>query len=380
MKRFIYNLPAVAFMLLCSCTEAETSFGVEPPVTGGNTEEGVPLSVKSLGLSVEVETRSIVTGAPPVAMPGNPNPLQTVGLFVTQDKNGVMYTYDGNYRQVFKYNAAAVPAAAWEPDLDFYPILYLFSEKGTVYAFSPSDKSVSLTTVNGAKAPYMGGIAVKDKQSFIFSDGGTGAPGNVATDVQWELDGQEDYLYGRGTTIVDRWNPQVSLTMHHALAKVSFRIIEANSGGALSDTYVASVVLKGTGAFKKSTGAKLNLETGELSGTLTPVDQLTFVSSGDLRKVATNVADKAQAPIQAFGLAIPVTATGVTLEFTDDSKRVFTMKPNADGSPSTFDIQWERGKNYIYNIEIQPQGIVITDLQVEDWIAGNGAGEDIPVE
>ena len=141
-----------------------------------------------------------------------------------------------------------------------------------------------------------------------------------------------------------------------------------------------SLVLKGTGAFKKASSAKLNLETGELSGSLTSVDQLSFIPVGEPRKVATNVTDRSKAPIQAFGLAIPVTATGVTLEFMDDAKRVFTMKPQDDGSPTTFNINWEKGKNYIYNIEIQPQGIVITDLQVADWTAGNGNGEDIPVE
>lgn len=375
MKQFLYNLSLIALILLCSCTEAETSLGTGHEGEGDNTEEGVPLSVKNLGLSVEVESRSIVTGVPPVATPGNPNPLQTVGLFVTQDKNGITYPYDGNYRQVFKYNVSA-----WEPDLDFYPMLYLFSEKGTVYAYSPSEKSVSLASENGTKVPVMSSVSVKDKQSFIFSDGGTGAPGDVATDVQWELDGQEDYLYGKGTAIVDRWHPQVSLTLSHALAKVSFRIIESNSGSALSESYVMSLVLKGTGAFKKASSAKLNLETGELSGSLTAVDQLSFIPVGEPRKVATNVADRSKAPIQAFGLAIPVTATGVTLEFTDDAKRVFTMKPQNDGSPTTFNINWEKGKNYIYNIEIQPQGIVITDLQVTDWIAGNGNGEDIPVE
>ena len=58
------------------------------------------------------------------------------------------------------------------------------------------------------------------RAEVLLSDGS--ATVNAATDVQWETD-QEDYLYCTAADQVDRWHPEVSLTMNHALAKVSFR-------------------------------------------------------------------------------------------------------------------------------------------------------------
>lgn len=53
-------LSIAVFLWLCAaCTQAD----IVLPVTG-QTEEDVPLSVKSLDLSVEVESRSVVTGGP----------------------------------------------------------------------------------------------------------------------------------------------------------------------------------------------------------------------------------------------------------------------------------------------------------------------------
>lgn len=376
MKQYLYTLPVAVFLSLCAaCTQAD----IVVPVAGGDGEgggsavNGVPLSVKNLGLSVEVESRSIVTGGP-ADVASNPNPLTTVGLCVTkQSSSGVVSIYDnGNKTQVFTYNALANPAA-WQL-AEGEETLLLYSEKGTVYAFSPVEKSVTLTGT--PKAPVMSSVKVLDKQKFYFNDGGN--PVDASTDVQWETD-QDDYLYGIAKDqLVDRWHPEVSLTMNHALAKVSFRVLEAEGGTAFAGHQVKQVVLKSAGGFKKSTSAKLNIATGELSGTLTAVDQLSFIAGGDLRAIgAAN--DATKVPVQAFGLVIPVTGASVTLELTLDDGRIFLMAP-AEGSadPGTFTADWLMGNNYIYNIRMSPKGIEIADIQVAGW--GEGGSTDIPVE
>lgn len=373
MKQNLYTFPLAVFLSLCTaCTQAD----IVLPVAGGDggdggKDKGVPLSVKNLGLSVEIETRSLVTGGP-VRSDINPNPLTQVGLCVTkQSSSGSVSVYaSGNNTQMFTYNSAT---PAWEL-AEGEEALYLYSEKGTVYAYSPADKSVSLTGT--PKVPVMSSVKVSEKQNFVFNDG-SGVV-NAATDVLWNTD-QDDYLYCTASDQVDRWHPEVSLTMRHALTKVSFRILEADGGTAFDGFHVAKVVLKSSDGFKKSTSAKLNLSTGELSGTLTPVSQLTFTADGDMRAVGTGVNEPAQVPVQAFGLVIPVTGVSVTLELTLDDGRVFTMSPSeGSADPGTFTADWVKGNNYIYNIRMLPQGIVIANMEVAGW--NDGGSTDIPVE
>lgn len=377
MKQFIYIFSTAFSLLLCvACTQAD----IVVPAAGGkdDVEEGVPLSVKNLGLSVEVESRSIVTGGPGGGA-ANPNPLTTVGLCVTNAKGA--YYDNGNRTQQFAYNAQAAPAAAWEQAADEEKLL-LYTEKGMVYGFFPAGNSVSITGT--PKQPVMSRVGVLDKQMFIFNDGDI--PVDAKADIQWET-GQDDYLYGKAGTEVDRWHPEVSLSMNHALAKVSFRVLEAEGGSAFADRLVKKVVLKSSGGFKKSTSAKLNLATGELSGSMTAVDELWFTADtranvdgdGNMRAVGSDETDPQNVAVQAFGLVIPVTGIDVTLELTLDDDRVFTMSPSGDeGLAGTFTAEWEKGSNYIYNIKISPQGIVITDMEVAGW--NDGGSHNIPVE
>lgn len=361
MKQSIYTFPTAFCLLLCTaCTQADTV------VPDPGVEEGVPLGVKNLGLSVEVESRSIATGGSGVGSAINPNPLTGVGVCVTNAK-GVYYD-NGNRTQQFAYNAQA---GAWEQAADGETLL-LFSEKGTVYGFSPVEKSISVT--GSPKQPVMGSVKVLDKQTFIFNDGGN--PVDAAADIQWETS-QDDYLYGTATAdqpTVDRWHPEVSLQMWHALAKVSFRVLETEGGMAFAGNGVKKVVLKSGGGFNKSTSAKLNLATGELGGSMTAVGELWFTAGGDQRSVGTNYTDVKEVAIQAFGLVIPVTGVSVTLELTLDDDRVFTMSPVA----GTFTADWVKGSNYIYNIKISPQGIAITNVEVAGW--NEGGSTDVPVE
>lgn len=168
----------------------------------------------------------------------------------------------------------------------------------------------------------MNGIKVLDEQKFYFSDGS--ATVNAATDVQWETD-QEDYLYCTAADQVDRWHPEVSLTMNHALAKVSFRVLEVNAGSSFAGCRLAKIVLKSNGGFKKSVAAQLNLATGETTGAITPVDQLQFTAGGDKRVVGTGTEETSEVPVQAFGLVIPVSDVGISLELTLDDGRTFYM-------------------------------------------------------
>ena len=369
MKEFLYILPTVFLLLCTTCTQADIA---SPEPSGGDREESVPLSIKDLGLSLEVESRSIVTGGQGEEE-RNPNPLSAVGVCVTrQNGSGTVSFYEsGVASQLFTYHTEAVPPGWGLADGE--QSLYLNTEKGTVYGYAPADKNVSL--MGTPKVPVISGVKVSDQQMFYFNDGGN--PVDATTDVQWELD-QDDYLYCTATEQADRWHPEVSLLMRHALSKVSFRVLE--EGVAFDGCFIEKVVLKSSGGFKKVTSAKLNLSTGALEGMPTEVDQLAFTAGGDMRGIGTGTTEAGGAPIQAFGLVVPVTGVSVTLELILDDGRVFTMKPSESTgiTPGTFTANWEKGYNYIYNIRIQAQGIELTDIKVAGW---NDGGEyDIPVE
>ena len=369
MKPFLYRL-VPGFLFLCAaCTEADI---VSPGPGGGEAEEGVPFRVKNLGMWIEVESRSIVTGGLGEG-DRNPNPLTAVGVCVTKESDsGTVSLYNSSiHSQQFICNAVA-GTPLWEP-AEGEESLLLYTEKGTVYGYVPAEKSVSLTGT--PKAPLMSGVKVLDKQKFYFNDGSTLV--NAATDVQWEID-QEDYLYCTATAQVDRWHPEVSLEMQHALSKVSFRVLE--EGSAFAGCYVEKVVLKSNGEFKKCTSAKLNLSTGELSGTLTAIDQLVFSAGGDTRAVGGESGETTtNVPVQAFGLVIPVSGVNVTLELTFDDGRTFTMKPSGTGEgPGSFTADWKKGYNYIYNLRMQPQGIELAEVKVAAW--NDGGAYDVPME
>lgn len=369
MKPFLYRLVPVFLFLCAACTEADI---VSPGPGGGEAEEGVPFRVKNLGMWIEVESRSIVTGGPGEG-DRNPNPLTAVGVCVTKESgSGTVSLYNSSIRsQQFVWNAVA-GTPLWEP-AEGEESLLLYTEKGTVYGYVPAEKSVSLTGT--PKAPLMNGVKVLDKQKFYFNDGSTLV--DAATDVQWEID-QEDYLYCTATAQVDRWHPEVSLEMQHALSKVSFRVLE--EGSAFAGCYVEKVVLKSNGEFKKCTSAKLNLSTGELSGTLTAIDQLVFSAGGDTRAVGGESGETTtNVPVQAFGLVIPVSGVNVTLELTFDDGRIFTMKPSGTGEgPGSFTADWKKGYNYTYNLRMQPQGIELAEVKVAAW--NDGGAYDVPME
>ena len=78
-------------------------------------------------------------------------------------------------------------------------------------------------------------------------------------------------------------------------------------------------------------------------------------------------------------MVIPVADVPVTLELTLDDGSVYTMAPaTGGGGVSTFLANWLKGNNYIYNIQLSPQGISIANVEVAGW--AEGGATDVPVE
>lgn len=358
-------------LLLCAaCTQADI---VSPGPGGSDAEEGVPLRISRLGLSVETETRGIVTGGPGEEGKTQ-NPLTAVGVCVTKQKgSGTVSLYDSNVRsQQFVYDAPGWVLADGEDPLSLY------TEKGTVYAYAPAEKSVSLKGT--PKVPVMSGVRVSDKQTCSFDDGeGPGGCGDRRTlgyrpgglPVGDGRSGGRPLAFG-------------GVASDEACAGESqFPGTGSRRRNGICRLRVAKVVLKSDGGgLKKTLSTQLNLGTGELEGMTAEVGELSFSADGSQREVGSGTVDASEVAIQAFGLVIPVTEVSATLVLTLDDGRTFNMKPADedadDAAAGTFTVSWQKGYNYIYRILLYPQGIQLTDIRVVDWI--DGGSHDIGVE
>ena len=215
------------------------------------------------------------------------------------------------------------------------------------------------------------GVVVNAAQTFRFHDAGTIDP---ATDVPWDTD-QIDYLYGKGGYDVNRWNPELSLSMYHILAKVSFRVMEESSGTLYQGSKVAKVELKSAGnGFKTSTNVYMDPVSGMFEGATIATGTLTFTADPSTqRAVGSGTVVAARVPVQAFGLVLPAKGFQATLELTLDDGHVST-------TAAPFAIGWESGKNYIYTVTLSPKGITVDKPTVSPWIDGTISNPNVPVD
>lgn len=386
MKQSLYTLTAAIFLALCTaCTEADTVLPIGGDDNGqGNTgtaDKGVPLAVNELGLSLEVKTRAggIVTGAPQNAS-NNPNPVKKVGIMVTNITYPIAY-YDPDI-PVKEFNYDDV-SQTWVQD-EGTSVFYLGTSKGWAYPFAPVGKEPLLTGIPSNGYPSVGGIEVKAAQTFRFHDTG---PVDPTTDVPWDTD-QEDYLCKEGGIQVDRWNPAVSLRLKHALAKVSFRVMEKDGGTLYAGSKVVKVELKSNNGFSVSKpkngedpGTVMDIYHGFIVGkTTVPASSLTFTAApGTERAVGSGKTVAAEVPVQAFGLVLPVVGSPspiqATAELTLDDGHVFATEPFSVNWGVDFSIKG----HYIYTLLLTPKGVEISKPQVTGWADGTVPNPDVPV-
>lgn len=368
MKQSFYTLTAAIFLVLCTaCTQADIVLPVggedgSGQGNGDDPDKGGPLAVSNVRLSLEVESKSVVTGEPTKGTK-NPNPLKKIAVCVARSTSSGKRFYDSaNPVQIFTYNTSL---SAWEQTEPVSP-LYLYTEKGQGFVYAPTDAGLVVQ-----ENPFrFKGVIVKAAQTFRFHDI---APVDPATDVPWDTD-QHDYLYGKGGD-VDRWNPGLSLAMSHILAKVSFRVMETNSGTLYQGSKIAKVELKSAGnGFKTSTEVYMDPVSGGIGGVTIPTGTLAFTADPAMqRAIGSGTTNAATVPVQAFGLVLPVSGFQATLSLTLDDGYIFT-------AATPFTVNWNRGNNYLYTVKLSPKGIVISKPQVTGWVDETIPDPNIPVE
>lgn len=221
-------------------------------------------------------------------------------------------------------------------------------------------------------------VIMEDKKNakvygaFPADAGITNDNGNLKVDVEVLKGGgntldfqgsqQSDYLYSAGVS-ASYDARTISLTMKHAMAKVSFRIVK---GADVSETLLLKQVkiLSNTNLLQAGSGYMLlNTTTGAatLNG-LASTSQITMDNSAGTELKTSQSSPNVTclvAPMSTsesvLSFSITVAKEGETLE------RMFTT---SSISPA---VKWEAGYHYVYQITVNKMSGDVDGVLIEDW-------------
>ncbi len=335
----------LAAAMLASCSNEE-NVSVAPSTS---SELGVSVNVLS-----GVNTRSLRDGV----------------LFESGDAIGVFVGGTGYTPKVAAYTFTDSDTDG-TPDTWVSPTtsadkIYLSNELATVYAFYPSDATVSGTLAGDGTDKIEGSLG-----SLEASFDGSGQTDYMyGTSREGDGSGTPAYTYplalasnapADGTGVYDK---KVDLYMHHVFTKLSFVVNKAEtySGTGLvtsikvNPPWGGTTVLSGSFTLKLSDGA---LDTSANAGGET----LTFIS--DPGVVANEYSSPASTDIIASGLVFPCVVDGITLTLTIDGKEMTATLPYLIGDQ----LAWKAGDNYIYTLLVKGTELEVTTVSIVDWNA-----------
>lgn len=246
--------------------------------------------------------------------------------------------------------------------------------------YKPYDETVpSLVFTNKAgnwtsdKAVIMqDGVTAKVYGAFPADAGITNDNGNLKVDVEVLKGGdntldflgtqQSDYLYSAEVpaTYSDR---TISLTMKHAMAKVSFRIVK---GADVSETLLLKQVkiLSNTNLLQAGSGYMLlNTTTGAatLNG-LASTSQITMDNSAGTELKTSQSLPNVTCLVAPMSTSESVLSFSITVAKEGDTlERTFTT---SSISPA---VKWEAGYHYVYQITVNKMSGDVDGVLIEDW-------------
>ena len=222
----------------------------------------------------------------------------------------------------------------------------LNGEKAVLQAFHPAGSAVTAIT-SGSTPTYTLPVTIPATQTFA---------GNNHTECS-----ATDYLYGsksptRGSAeaiTANALNASPTIYMQHALSQVAFKIqYDADRTADNEHDCVKSVrLLSSTNSFKttQSDGSgTMQINDGTL-GNLTATGTLTFNATSNTEIPVGNYNSPS---IVAYGLVAPISKPGgnITLEITLGKKGNTTYDRTYTATTTVFNVAWEKGYCYIYNL------------------------------
>lgn len=246
--------------------------------------------------------------------------------------------------------------------------------------YKPYDETVpSLVFTNKAgnwtsdKAVIMqDGVTAKVYGAFPADAGITNDNGNLKVDVEVLKGGdntldflgtqQSDYLYSAEVPATYSART-ISLTMKHAMAKVSFRIVK---GADVSETLLLKQVkiLSNTNLLQAGSGYMLlNITTGAatLNG-LASTSQITMDNSAGTELKTSQSSPNVTCLVAPMSTSESVLSFSITVAKEGDTlERTFTT---SSISPA---VKWEAGYHYVYQITVNKMSGDVDGVLIEDW-------------
>lgn len=276
--------------------------------------------------------------------------LVSVGLAETIQTRGIVTSIN----QVKLYVANADALTAYNTST---PTL-LFTQSNGSWS---STASVEITTANGSAdvyACYPDVDITSGSNLTIPVSVRKGSDSDETQQLDFTGSQQTDYLYATKQAGITQTNRAISLTMNHALAKVSFRIDKETD--VSESLYLKQISIQSNTNKLQVGEGSMQLTDGVLNGLVST----SVVTLNGSKELSTSLSSPNVSCLMA-----PMSATESVLSFSltvavgsEGSTELRTFK-TASATP----LQWQAGKHYMYSITVNKIGGILKNFKVEDW-------------
>lgn len=321
-------------------------------------KDSTAVVLRPVFVTASPETRSIVNG-----LGTGGGMINQIKLYVTKSDGYPAYPGigSGDDLGLSTYTGTGGGSLTWTG----YPVVKLHNETARIFAYAP--ESAVLTKSENSTAHTIP-VTVLDAITF---DGSS----------EWNCIG-DDYLYGSsspnvgtsGEITASNKNGEFSPTIYlqHALAQVAFKLQTAN-GRPVDGTYdyVKSIKLEAADNTFLTGSGTMQIADGAISG-LGTTSTLTFTASAN-PKICGNYNS---GNIVAYGLVAPIaTPSSVKLTITLGNKTADTNQRVLSVTHNNFNVNWEKGQRYIYNLTLTDRAIEVSGVEINKWgaeVSGSG--------
>ena len=276
--------------------------------------------------------------------------LVSVGLAETIQTRGIVTSIN----QVKLYVANADALTAYNT---LTPTL-LFTQSNGSWS---STASVEITMANGSAdvyACYPDADITSGSNLTIPVSVRKGSDSDETQRLDFTGSQQTDYLYATKQAGITQTNRAISLTMNHALAKVSFRIDKETD--VSESLYLKQISIQSNTNKLQVGEGSMQLTDGVLNGLVST----SVVTLNGSKELSTSLSSPNVSCLMA-----PMSATESVLSFSltvavgsEGSTELRTFK-TASATP----VQWQAGKHYMYSITVNKIGGILKNFKVEDW-------------
>ena len=276
--------------------------------------------------------------------------LVSVGLAETIQTRGIVTSIN----QVKLYVANADALTAYNTST---PTL-LFTQSNGSWS---STASVEITTANGSAdvyACYPDVDITSGSNLTIPVSVRKGSDSDETQQLDFTGSQQTDYLYATKQAGITQTNRAISLTMNHALAKVSFRIDKETD--VSESLYLKQISIQSNTNKLQVGEGSMQLTDGVLNGLVST----SVVTLNGSKELSTSLSSPNVSCLMA-----PMSATESVLSFSltvavgsEGSTELRTFK-TASATP----VQWQAGKHYMYSITVNKIGGILKNFKLQDW-------------